>query len=43
MSEDYSEVHKRMKKRNMALGLALGTFVILMAVFAYFRLKGLTP
>ncbi|SDE22177.1 MULTISPECIES: hypothetical protein [Kordiimonas] len=43
MSEDLSEMHKRMKKRNRVLGLSLAAFVILVAVFSYFKIKGLTP
>lgn len=42
-SEDHSDMHKRMKKRNRVLGLSLGAFVILVAVFSFFKIKGLTP
>ncbi|TNE61824.1 MAG: hypothetical protein EP335_14105 [Alphaproteobacteria bacterium] len=33
----------RIRRRNKALGLALGAFVVLLAIFSYFRVKGLTP
>ena len=40
---DKSEMHTKMKKRNRAVGLSLFAFVILLAVFSYFKVKGLTP
>jgi len=43
MSEDHSDMHARMKKRNRVLGLSLGAVVILVAVFSFFKIKGLTP
>ncbi len=40
---DESEMHQRMKKRNRVLGLALGAFVILIAVISFFKIKALAP
>ena len=41
--KDPSDMHKQMKKRNLALGVALFAFVIFVGVFSYFKIKGLTP
>lgn len=43
MSDDYSEMHKRMKKRNRALGLTLGAFVIIVAIVSFFKVQTGTP
>ncbi len=43
MSEDRSDMHKRMKKRNRVMGLSLGAFVIIIAVVSFFKVKTGTP
>lgn len=40
---EHSDMHEKMKKRNRAVGLTLFAFVIFVAVFSYFKVKGLTP
>ena len=40
---EISEMHSKMRKRNMVFGAAMGVFVIILMIVSYFRIKGLTP